>query len=35
VHGAEIHYETQLNKGTSFAIVLPAIEDEEPEKTIG
>ena len=31
-HGAEVHYETQKNKGTSFALVLPAIDDEEPDK---
>jgi signal transduction histidine kinase len=31
-HGAEVHYETQKNKGTSFALVLSAIDDEEIEK---
>jgi signal transduction histidine kinase len=33
-HGAEVHYETQKNKGTSFALVLPAIDDEEGDKAV-
>ena len=30
-HGGELHYETQLNHGTVFTMVLPRVEEHEAQ----
>jgi signal transduction histidine kinase len=33
-HGGLLRYETEVNRGTTFEIVLPAVEDDASEHTI-
>jgi signal transduction histidine kinase len=33
-HGGLLRYETELNRGTTFEVVLPAVEDDASEHTI-
>ncbi len=32
-HGGELRYQTQLNRGTTFAIVLPHVDEHEPKNS--
>ena len=32
-HGGELRYQTQLNRGTTFAIVLPHADEHEPKNS--
>jgi signal transduction histidine kinase len=33
-HGGLLRYETKVNHGTTFEIVLPAVEDDASEHTV-